>query len=304
MRILKYALKNIKRNAFLSFSSVLVLSLIIFFINILLLVNFTVDSITNNVNDRLTISLNLKSSYTNENSEVVELITNIKLFNKALNVTYISQDDAFSVLKKRDPELAKVIESERDNPLPSSILIKNIWLSEYEWLDKIISKYKNIIFYDENKSKKAITDYKNQFEKINSLIKVLQSIKIWIYSIIVFFMFSVFIIIYNTIWNFVFFYKDEIKITKLVWWDNFFIYGPFSIQWIIYTFLASFISIVLFVYIIKTVNIYLIDDFPKFINLFLLKNSPFFFYQMILLMFIWAISWFLSSQKFIKGKIN
>jgi cell division protein FtsX len=126
MRILKYALKNIKRNAFLSFSSVLVLSLIIFFINILLLVNFTVDSITNNVNDRLTISLNLKSSYTNENSEVVELITNIKLFNKALNVTYISQDDAFSVLKKRDPELAKVIESERDNPLPSSILIKNI----------------------------------------------------------------------------------------------------------------------------------------------------------------------------------
>lgn len=304
MRILKYALKNIKRNAFLSFSSVLVLSLIIFFINILLLVNFTVDSISDNVNDRLTISLNLKSSYTNENSEVIELITNIKLFDKTLSVTYISQDDAFSILKKRDPELARVIESEKDNPLPSSILIKNIWLSEYEGLDKIISKYKNIIFYDENKSKKAITDYKNQFEKINSLIKVLQSIKIWIYSIIIFFMFSVFIIIYNTIWNFVFFYKDEIKITKLVWWDNFFIYWPFSIQWIIYTFLSSFISILIFVYIIKTVNIYLIDDFPKFINLFLLKNSPYFFYQMILLMFIWAISWFLSSLKFIKGKIN
>lgn len=304
MRILKYALKNIKRNAFLSFSSILVLSLIIFFINILLLVNFTVDSISDNINDRLTISLNLKSSYTNENSEVIELITNIKLFDKALKVTYISQDDAFSILRKRDPELARVIESEKDNPLPSSILIKNIWLSEYEGLDKIISKYKNIIFYDENKSKKAITDYKNQFEKINSLIKVLQSIKIWIYSIIVFFMFSVFIIIYNTIWNFVFFYKDEIKITKLVWWDNFFIYWPFSIQWIIYTFLSSFISILIFVYIIKTVNIYLIDDFPKFINLFLLKNSPYFFYQMILLMFIWALSWFLSSLKFIKGKIN
>ncbi|HBY74516.1 TPA: hypothetical protein DEG21_01185 [Patescibacteria group bacterium] len=126
MRILKYALKNIKRNAFLSFSSILVLSLIIFFINILLLVNFTVDTITSNVNDRLTISLNLKSSYTNENSEVIELITNIKLFNKTLNVSYISQEDAFSILRKRDPELAKVIESEKDNPLPSSILIKNI----------------------------------------------------------------------------------------------------------------------------------------------------------------------------------
>ncbi|HBA44472.1 TPA: hypothetical protein DCZ31_00335 [Patescibacteria group bacterium] len=110
----------------MSFSSILVLSLIIFFINILLLVNFTVDTITSNVNDRLTISLNLKSSYTNENSEVIELITNIKLFNKTLNVSYISQEDAFSILRKRDPELAKVIESEKDNPLPSSILIKNI----------------------------------------------------------------------------------------------------------------------------------------------------------------------------------
>ena len=59
MRILKYAIKNIKRNAFLSLSSILVLSLIIFFINILILVNFTTDELIVNINKRLSLSLTL-----------------------------------------------------------------------------------------------------------------------------------------------------------------------------------------------------------------------------------------------------
>lgn len=299
MRILKYALKNTKRNAFLSLSSILVLSLIIFFINILLLVNYTTGYLINNINSRLTISLNLKTWYTNENSEVIELISNIKAFDKSLGTEYVSAEEAFGILRNRDPELAKVVETEKDNPLPSSIVIKNIWLGEYEWLDKVISKYRNIIVYDEQRSKKVIWDYKNQYDRINSVIKVLNSIQFWVFSVIWFFVFSVFIIIYNTIWNFIFFYRDEIKITKLVWWDNVFIYWPFTIQWIIYTFLSSFFSITIFIYLIKTVNFYLIEDFPKFVSMFLYSNFNNFVTEFFLMIFIWALSWFISSRKFI-----
>jgi cell division transport system permease protein len=270
-----------------------------FFINILFLVNYTTQYLINNINSRLTISLNLKSSYTNENSEVIELISDIKSFNKWLEVNYISKEEAFWVLQIRDPELAKVIEWEKENPLPSSIVIKKIWLTQYESLDKIISKYKNIIIYDEEKSKKNITDYKAQYQRINDVIKIFTSIQYWIYCIIGFFIFSVFIIIYNTIWNFIFFYREEIKITKLVWWDNIFIYGPFSIQWLIYTFIASFLSLFIFIYIIKTINIYLIDDFPKFINDFLLSNYKYFLIEIIWLSLVWILSGFISSMKFI-----
>lgn len=299
MRILKYALKNTKRNAFLSLSSILVLSLIIFFINILLLVNYTTGYLINNINSRLTISLNLKPWYTSENSEVIELISSIKSFDSVLKTDYVSSEDAFSILKNRDPELAKVVETEKDNPLPSSIIVKNIGLNQYEWFDAIVSKYKNIISYDEQKSRKVIWDYKNQYDRINSVIKVLNSIKFWVFSVIGFFVFSVFIIIYNTIWNFIFFYRDEIKITKLVWWDNIFIYGPFTIQWIIYTFVSSFLSITIFIYLIKTINFYLIDDFPKFVNAFLVSNFSNFLAEFFLMIFIWAFSWFISSRKFI-----
>lgn len=299
MRILKYALKNIKRNVFLSFSSILVLTLIIFFINILLLVNFTTDELIKNINSRLTISITLNRWYSNENSEVIELISWIRSISKDLKVNYISPEEALNTIKIRDPDLTRVVETEWENPLPASIKIENIGLREYADMDNVISKYKWVIVYDEKKFKKKIIDYKAQYDRIDSVIKVFSSIKFWIYSIIIFFVFSVFIIIYNIIGNFIFFYRDEIKITKLVWWDNVFIYGPFSVQWFLYTFFSSVLSLFIFIYIIKTINIYLIDDFPKFINEFLRLNWRYFVYEIAGISFIWILSGFLSSHKFI-----
>ncbi|EKE27901.1 MAG: hypothetical protein ACD_3C00131G0002 [uncultured bacterium (gcode 4)] len=299
MRILKYAIKNIKRNAFLSLSSVLVLSLIIFFINILLLVNYTTDIIIQNINQRLTLSVTLNKWYTNENSEVIDLISWIRSLNSSVLVTYVSPEEAFSTMKERDPELTKLVENPNENPLPASIKIENIWIREYNNLDAVIWKYKSAIVYDEKRFKKKIIDYRAQYDRINSVIKVFNSIKLWIYWIIGFFFFSVFIIIYNIIWNFIFFYRDEIKITKLVGGDNIFIYWPFSVQGFLYTLFSSLLSFVIFLYIIKTVNIYLIDDFPWFVNRFLESNSAYFFYEIAWISLIWLLSWFLSSQKFI-----
>lgn len=304
MRILKYALKNIQRNVFLSFSSVLVLTLIIFFINILMLVNFTTDVLIKNINSRLTISISLNKGFSNENSEVIELISGIRSIDRDIKVNYVSPEEALNTIKIRDPELIKVVESDSENPLPASIKVENIWLLEYSDMNDVISKYKGVIVYDENKFKKKITDYKQQYDRIDGVIKVFHSIKLWIYSIIAFFIFSVFIIIYNIIGNFIFFYRDEIKITKLVGWDNIFIYWPFSLQWLIYTLFSSLLSLIIFIYIIKTINIYLIDDFPKFINEFLLLYWKYFVYIIAGISTIWMLSWFLSSHKFINKVWN
>lgn len=299
MRILKYALKNIKRNAFLSFSSVLVITLIIFFINILLLVNYTTDELIKNINSRLTLSLTLNKGYTNENSDVIDLIKWIREISSELKVAYVSPEEALETMRKRDPDLTRVVESDTENPLPSTIKVENIAINQYEELNKAIEKHKSAIVYDEKKFKKKIIDYKAQYDRIDSIIKVFNSIKIGIYSIIWFFIFSVFIIIYNIIGNFIFFYRDEIKITKLVWGDNIFIYGPFSLQWLIYTLFSCLLSLIVFLYIIKTINIYLIEDFPKFINRFLDANYRYFFIEIWGISIVWMISWFMSSYKFI-----
>lgn len=302
MRLLKYAIKNTIRNSFLSFSSILVISLLVFFINVLFFVEYVTSTITDNINDRMSISLNLKEGYTSDNSEVIEAMAALRGSNPAVEVQYISREEAFKILQERDKELSRVIEGDKDNPLPSSIVIKNIPLKEYPSVNTVIERYKGIIRYDEEKSKKSLVDYQAQYERIQALINVILSIRYGIYGVIGFFLFAVFVIIYNSIGNFVFFYRDEIKIIRLVGGDNIFVYGPFSIQGVLYTGLAYVLGTGVFSYILEHVNFSLITDFPLFIDRFFRLYSGTLGIELILIVTVGALSGFLSSRRFIGGE--
>ena len=70
----KYSIKNILRNKFLSFSSVLVLTLLMFFINVLVVLHSVSFKLIDSVNSKLTISLYLKEENDKNTKEVVSLI--------------------------------------------------------------------------------------------------------------------------------------------------------------------------------------------------------------------------------------
>ena len=166
MRLIKYALKNTIRNPFLSFSSILVISLLIFFINTLFFIEYVTTSLTENINDRMSLSLNLKPGYTSDNSEVIEAISALKQTSSSISVEYLSKEQAFEILKQRDQELVRIIEGDKENPLPSSIIIKNIPLGEYPKIDTTVKRFKGIIQYDEERSQKSLVDYQAQYERI------------------------------------------------------------------------------------------------------------------------------------------
>lgn len=182
------------------------------------------------IEDRLSLSVYLRSSYTDTNSEVIQLLGDLKALGNGISVRYESPADALAKLKKLDPELVKVIENGSDNPLPASIIISKINREQYEMVDQTVGKYKNIIVFDEKASKNKLIDYRAQYQKIQSLTDVVNNVIIGVYFIIGFFIFTVFLIVYSIIGNFVFYYRDEIKITKLVGGDNIYVYGPFSLQ--------------------------------------------------------------------------
>lgn len=298
MRIFKYAAKNIIRNPFLSLSSIGVIALIAFFINILLLVNHTTHSMVDRIEDRLSLSVYLRSSYTDKNSEVIRLLSDLKTLGRGINIQYESPADALAKLKRLDPELVKVIENDSDNPLPSSIIISKIDRELYETVDKTIANYKGIIIFDEKASKNKLIDYRAQYKKIQSLTDVVNNVIVGVYFIIGFFIFTVFLIVYSIIGNFVFYYRDEIKITKLVGGDNIYVYGPFSIQGFLYTLIAGVCSLTLFVYILWSLPFPLFDD-VQFVSIFLKNNTLYFMIEIIGLAFIGLLSGYFSSIRFI-----
>jgi len=298
-KLLKYSIKNILRNKFLSISSILVLTLLMFFINLLLVVHHTSFELINYVNNKMSISLYLDDKYDKNSKDVIDLIEKLKSTSLVSNIKYKSQDEVLEEIKKQDIELVRILE--KQNPLPNTITISKIPLSDYEKLNYII-EWKLYLFswnkQDINKSNEVFSSYKAQYSRITSIITKLKALGVWLYVIIGIFVFAIWIITYSIIWNFIYYYRDEIYITKLVWGSKAFIYGPFSLQWMMYSIIAFFISLSMFYIFIK---FWVTAIFGTTYSLdFVFVNSNIIFpLELLLFMIIWAFSWYFSSKKYL-----
>jgi len=300
-RLLKYSVKNILRNKFLSISSVLVLTLLMFFINLLLVLHHTSFKLIDYVNDKMSISLYLNDWYDKNSSDVIEFLDKLKNNSNNANVKYKSKEEVLDEIRKEDIELVRILE--KQNPLPNTISISNIALSNYERINSII-EWKMYLFSsnkDNNllkESNDSFASYKSQYTRIVSVTSILNILQMGLYCIIWIFIFAIAIITYSIIWNFIYYYKDEIYITKLVWWSKAFIYGPFSLQWMIYSIIAFIISLIMFYLFIRAWAIiftlkYSLDFLYKDLELILLI-------ELLLFVLIGAISWYFSSKKYLK----
>jgi len=299
INLLKYSVKNILRNKFLSISSILVLTLLMFFINTLLVLHNLSFKLIDSINSKISISLYLQDDYDKTTNDVVDLINNIKKISPELSVVYKDKTEVLEDIRKKDTQLVRILE--QNNPLPNTILIKNIPLSVYDKLNLAIEN-KIYLFSDSKKDwlnkVDDFSDYKSQFKRINNTISVLKTLQVWLYIIIWVFLLSIAVIIYSIIWNFIYYYRDEIYITRLVWWSNVFIYGPFSLQWMIYSIISFFVSLWVFFFVLRNVVILFWNEYNME---FLLKNAWIVFpIELIVFMFIWAISWYFSTKKYLK----
>jgi cell division protein FtsX len=146
-------------------------------------------------------------------------------------------------------------------------------------------------------NKENFTDYKAQFKRIIKVISILNILRVGLYVIISIFLLSIAIIVYSIIWNFIYYYRDEIYITKLVWWNNFFIHWPFVFQGMIYTLLSFIWSSTIFVTLLNNLGFIFSSDhsFDFILNNFNLILIG----EFIIFMLIWALSWYFSSKKYI-----
>lgn len=293
-RLLKYALKNILRNKFLSLSSVLVLTLLMFFINILFLLNNVSWKIIESINSKMTISLYLNEEYDNENIDVVDLIWDIRRWFPEISVIYKTKKEVLEWLREKDPDLVKILE--RTNPLPNTITVSNISLKEYTWLNRLIEN-KLYILSDKSFNKDYFSNYTVQYNRIKDVITILNHIQAGLYLIILVFVISISVIMYSIIWNFIYYFKDEISITRLVWWSKNFIYWPFILQWMIYSFISFVFSIISFWFVINNSKVLFWEDY--WIKSLFTNSDEIFLLELVVFLFIWGASWFLSSRKYI-----
>lgn len=289
-RIAKYSVKNILRNTFLSVSSVFVLTLLMVFINILVLLDGVSYKLIDGINSKLTISLYLDDKYGKTSLEVNDLIEDIKKLETSVEVEYKTKEDILDEIRLKEPNLVKILE--RNNPLPDTIVLSDIWLSDYKKINTIIESRMYLLSNDD--SEDYFANYSTQYEKIENVTGILDLLKMGLNIIIVIFLVSIATIIYSVIWNFIYYYKDEIYITKLVGWSNSFIYWPFVLQWIIYSALAFLFNLILFTVFLNNLN----NVFGHLYEFWF--SNIILFLEFITFVSIGWISGFFSSKRYLK----
>lgn len=297
LRLLKYATKNILRNTFLSASSVLILTLLMFFINILLVLHDVSFRIIDGINQKLTISLYLDEKYDKNSVEIIDLQSDIKKAIPEIQITYKTKEELLEDMRSSDPELVKILE--RQNPLPETIRLENIPLTQYVHLNTLIENKLFVLTEGENANDEAyFSTYTKQFDRIEKVISILHILQVGLYIIIGTFVVSIAVIIYSIIGNFIYYYKDEIYITRLVGGSKLFIYGPFSLQGMMYVAFSFLISTVLFLLLLE--NIRYIFDMSKISDIFQGNIVAILFLEAIIFLIVGGASGFLSSRRYLK----
>ena len=289
--ITKYSVKNILRNKFLTISTILVLTLLMFFINVLQILDSVSVKIISGINSKMSISLYLKEWVSRDSLEVLTLKDNIGNINKNIDFNYKTKDQILLEMKQKEPELVKILEN--DNPLPETIVLSNIEIEDYEKVNKVVENQFSILLNNDI-DKDYFANYKTQFKRISQVISILNILKVWVEVIILIFFVSIAVITYSVIWNFIYYYKNEIYITRLVWWAKSFIYWPFILQGIIYSIISFFISLFIFVLLLKNLN----STFWEYFEFVLSTEVT--LLQLLIFIFIGWISWYLSSRKYLK----
>ena len=256
--------------------------------------------IIDGVNEKLTISLYLQEWYDKNSVEIIDLQNDIKKAVPDVEVVYKTKDEVLEDLRKTDPELVDILE--RQNPLPETISISNIPLQSYEKLNSVIEG--KLFVLSENidneslRNEENFSTYTRQFERINKVTSVLNILQLWLYIIIATFIISIAIIVYSVIGNFIYYYKDEIYITRLVGWSKLFIYGPFSLQGMMYVGISFIISTVLFLILLS--NLRFVFELSEFSDVYTGNLPLVLLIQAIAFLGVWAGSWFLSSRRYLK----
>ena len=287
-------------------SSILIIGLLVFFVNVLLFTIYSTDEFIRYITDRIAINIQLQDGYDDTKLRTQELVRGISSSFSGVGVQYISGNDAFDIIKARNPDLAGLVEDADTSPFANSIRINKINdLAFYDTLNTYITGFRDIIQYDQGSFDKKLLNYRSQYLQVAKVVEKLQLLKQGVWVLLTLFAFSVSIVVYMIIHNFIFFLRDEIRIIELVGGKPSFIYGPFVIQGLIYALVSSVIAVGITYVIVRIMSRHQeFIEFAKNLDGFIIQFTFFAPWVIGISALIGAVSAFLASWKYIHSTIG
>jgi cell division transport system permease protein len=249
-RIIKFSFQDLARNAWLSIVTITILLLALFSINTLITVQVISDNAITAIKDKIDISLYLSSDA--PEAEILNLKSDLEENPKIRSVEYISKTAALQDFREKyrnnDPVLTALKELGK-NPLSPSLIIlpkdineSTLLINELKVIDSPIIESRDF------------TDNSAILNKISSITQRINEVGLFI---ILIFVLTSLLVVYNAIRVAIYTHRQEIEIERLVGASNYFIYMPYIFSSFLYSLISVGIIIAVFFPLLTLIQPYL-----------------------------------------------
>lgn len=266
--IYKNLLNIIKASYFQFIWITLLISFLLFLLNLFLWVSYNISNFSWDLRHKLWIYFYIKEDV-NQKDKIYSKAINLKsdLEEQWLKVEFYSKEDAFKLLEKRMPEIIKNFEKYGiENPLPPTIYVIFDNKEKYDKLVSTIDNYKDIIINTDDVSLwKTFTQQEDRIVNVINFTNFMVIFTYFLIAILVVIIMSFLLFVIKN--NFYVFYK-QIEVEKLLWAFYWQIKSPFIIN--ILLILGGWFLLMI-IYFSSFINM-LSDYFQKVFSLNLLEH--------------------------------
>lgn len=244
-RVALAGLRGFYRNRTVSLSSIFILTITLSIITSFYLFRSVFDYTLNEVREKVDIRIYFKTDATD--AQMAEVKAKLLGLTDVKSVTATTREEALADFRKKhegDQLTIQALEELGTNPFGASLSVVAKDTSRYEAIAKQLDDTSGLL----GDSKTAIDkinyyQIKDSIDKLNNIIGWTNTVGFWLS--IIFILMSC-MIVYNTIRLAIFVYRDEIAVMKLVGASNMFIRGPFVVESILYSFVATLMTVIIF----------------------------------------------------------
>lgn len=274
-RITKTGFVNFWRNGFLSFASIVVLTLSLTAFGAILMSSAFGRSLISDVKDR--VDINVYFTLAAPESDILALKKNIEKLPEVTKVDYISRDQALSSFKTKwsgNALIMQGLDEIGDNPFPASLNIKA----------NSPGQYGNIAVYLEGKNPVSDSgdpiiekiNYQQNKVIIDRLGRIIPAVEQTGSIVAIILILVAVIVVFNTIRLVVYTERDEIAVMKLVGASNIYVRGPLVVSGIMYGIISGLITLIIIgslsywgdAIILRFAGVQIASDFEVMVNVF------------------------------------
>ena len=302
-RIFRAGILSFSRNAFVSFASILVMTVTLFTVGTTIFAGVILNSALTDLRDKADVNVYFTTAASED--RILELKASLEALPEVSKVEYLSREEALATFRERhknDQLTLQALDELPDNPLGAVLNVKAKDLSQYEAIAAFLkdqqstqegsaSTIDKINFYDEQ-HRAAL----NRLQYITDSSKVLGG---WIIAILIM---TTLAISFNTLRLAIYSSRDEIQVMRLVGAGSFYIRAPFMVEGVLYGLVAGLVTLLVFYPLTWWLG-GATGNFFGGVNIFTYYLSHFFYFFLIIIgtgILLGAAASFLAVRRYLK----